>query len=56
MQGIKPGKPHYAVFILRNGAWKLHCDYGAGISNAKEESRYLNESLGVTAKVFFKRD
>ena len=39
------------VFIIRNGAWQLWCEF-SGLINARQEATYLTDMLGITTKVF----
>ncbi len=45
----------FGVFVLRAGQWALHATY-TGISNARDEARYLNDALALTASVFKRKE
>ena len=41
----------FAVFFIKDGAWKLYCEYD-NIETAKRELKYLVKELSLNAKVF----
>lgn len=43
----------YAVFIIKDGKWSLHFDYGSRRNAANTEKDYLVKA-GVRAEVFTK--